>query len=328
MSKSLGNSIEPENVIKQSGADILRLWVSMSDYREEIRVSNEILARAVEAYRKIRNTMRYLVANLYDFDPAVDQMPVARMEEVDRYILARYGDVADRILRSYEAYDYGTIFQALNAFATVDLSAFYADVSKDRLYTFAARSHERRSAQTAIYIMADGLTRLIAPILSFTADELWRYIPGPREASVHIAQFPTSSDVAAFADRELLQRWSRLAAIRERVLAEIEPLRKNKQIGSSLQAKVILSASEADLAFLEQYAGQLPMLFIVSEVELQPAPLDAAPRGEAGPHVHIARAGGVKCERCWRYVPSVSADPDWAGLCDRCQHALAEPIHG
>ena len=163
----------------------------MSDYREEIRVSKEILARAVEAYRKIRNTLRYLVANLYDFDPATDRVPHGQLEEVDRYILANYAEVGQRILRGYEDYDYLPIFQALNAFTTVDLSAFYNDISKDRLYTFAARSRERRSAQTAMYLMADGLTRLMAPILSFTADELWRFLPGAREESVHIAVFPT-----------------------------------------------------------------------------------------------------------------------------------------
>src|SRR5262249_31786940 len=140
MSKSLGNSIEPQDVIKQSGADILRLWVSMSDYTQEIRLSKEILARAVEAYRKIRNTLRYLIANLYDFDPAADRLDAARLEEVDRFIVSRYADMADRVLRAYDDYDYGTIFQALNTFMTVDLSAFYADVSKDRLYTFGARS--------------------------------------------------------------------------------------------------------------------------------------------------------------------------------------------
>src|SRR4051794_22416307 len=328
MSKSLGNSLEPQDVIRTSGADIIRLWVASSDYTEEIRLSNEILARVVEAYRKIRNTMRYLVANLFDFNPATDRVERARLEEVDRYILARYADVADRILRGYEEYDYSTIFQALNAFATVDLSAFYADVSKDRLYTFAARSQERRSAQTAMFIMADGLTRLMAPILSFTAEELWRYVPSAREESVHIALFPTADDVNALTDRELVGRWQMLIALREEVLAQIEPLRKNKQIGSSLQAKVVVWATPAELAQLEPYARQLPMLFIVSEVELRPAPEDVEAHNEARPRVTIERAGGVKCERCWRYVRAVSTDPAWAGLCDRCQDALAETVNG
>jgi isoleucyl-tRNA synthetase len=325
MSKSLGNSIEPADVIRESGAEILRLWVSMVDYREEIRLSKQILARGVEAYRKIRNTMRFLVANLYDFDPAVDLVPAQRLEEVDRFILAQYAELAQRVLRAYEEYDYPTIFQTLNSFTTVELSAFYNDIAKDRLYTFAARSRERRSAQTAMYVIADGLTRLLAPILPVTADELWRVLPGGREESVHVAVFPTSVELEPWIDRELLDRWARLMAIRETVVAEIEPLRKNKQIGSSLQARVILSATESELAFLERYAPDLPSLFIVSEVELRSAPADAA--DETRPHVTIERATGVRCERCWRYVPSISSDPASAGLCERCQEALAETVN-
>jgi isoleucyl-tRNA synthetase len=327
MSKSLGNSIDPQDIIKQSGADILRLWVSMSDYTQEIRLSKEILARVVEAYRKIRNTLRYLVANLYDFDPAADRVPVAQMEEIDRYILNRYAEVGRRILKAYEDYDYGTIFNALNTFTTVDLSAIYNDVSKDRLYTFAAKSRDRRSAQTAMFIMADGLTRLMAPILTFTADELWQCVPGTRDESVHIALFPKPEELEALQDAELTARWDRLIAIREQVLAEIEPLRKNKQIGSSLQAKVVLSASQSELALLEHHLRDLPMLFIVSEVEVRPAPADVEAHQEARPRATIARAGGVKCERCWRYVPAVSSDPARAGLCARCQEALAEPLN-
>jgi isoleucyl-tRNA synthetase len=324
MSKSLGNSIEPQDVIKQSGADIIRLWVSMSDYTQEIRLSREILARVVEAYRKIRNTFRYLSANLYDFDPVADRVTVADMEAVDRYILARYAEIGRRVLRAYEQYDYGTIFQALNTFCTVDLSAFYADVSKDRLYTFAARSRERRSAQTAMYVMADGLTRLMAPILSFTADELWRFLPGSRDASVHLALFPSAEELETLDDSALIGEWTRLIGLRERVLAEIEPLRKNKVIGSSLQAKVVVAATPAELAFLEPHAHELPMLFIVSEVELTPAPTDVVANEEALPRVSIERAPGVKCERCWRYVPSISTEPEWAGLCERCRAALAD----
>ena len=327
MSKSLGNTILPADVIKESGADILRLWVAMSDYREEIRVSREILARVVEAYRKIRNTLRYLVANLYDFDPAADRVDRGQLEEVDRYILARYADVALKILRAYDEYDYGTIFQAINAFATVDLSSFYADVSKDRLYTFGAHSRERRSGQTAMYLMADGLARLMAPILSFTADELWQFLPGRREESVHLAVFPARTDLEDMGDRDLLERWSRLTALRERVVAEIEPLRKDKRIGSSLQAKVVLSATTSELALPEQYIRDLPMLFIVSEVELRPVSADAEASGEA-PRIMIERASGVKCERCWRYVPCVSSDPDWAGLCERCLDVLGDTNHG
>ena len=324
MSKSLGNSIEPEDVIKQSGADIIRLWVSMSDYTQEVRLSKEILARVVEAYRKIRNTLRILTANLYDFDPATDRVPLERMLEIDRYILARYAEAARKILRAYEEYDYQTISQTLNAFTTMDLSAFYVDVTKDRMYTFAAGSDERRAGQTAMYLIADGLTRLMAPILSFTADELWRYLPGARDESVHIAVFPSRSELEGLADRELLERWTRLTGLREQVLAEIEPLRRDKQIGSSLQARVVLSVAPDELAFLEAYARELPTLFIVSDVELRPAPQEPKePEDHRPARVVIERAGGVKCERCWRYVTDVSTDPASAGLCDRCQEALA-----
>ena len=323
MSKSVGNTILPQDVIKESGADVIRLWTASSDYQEEIRVGKEILTRVAEAYRKLRNTMRYLLANLYDFDPGADSVPDAQLEEVDRYILARYADVARRILTGYEEYEFGSVSQLLVQFATVDLSSFYNDISKDRLYTFAARSNARRSAQTAMYLMADGLTRLMAPILSFTADELWRFLPGKREESVHVAVFPSPAELARFEDADLVNRWKQLVDVREQVLAEIEPLRKNKQIGSSLQAKVVLSATPAELALLERYLRQLPMLFIVSDVELRPAPTDVEVNSEARPRVTIERAGGVKCERCWRYVPTVSSDPQWAGLCSRCQDALS-----
>src|SRR5580765_3313993 len=252
MSKSIGNTILPQDVIKESGADIIRLWTASSEYQQEIRISKEILARVSEAYRKLRNTLRYLLGNLYDFDPSKDLVALAKMEEVDRYILARYADVAKRVLVAYEEYEYGPISQALTQFATVDLSSFYNDISKDGLYTLAAGSRERRSAQTALYVMADGLTRLLAPILSFTADELWRHVPGRREESVHMALFPTVESLDALADPVLVERWNMLVALREQVLAEIEPLRKNKQIGSSLQAKVVISASNRELPLLEQ----------------------------------------------------------------------------
>ena len=322
MSKSVGNVISPQDVIKESGAEVLRLWVASCDYREELRVSKEILARIVEAYRKFRNTARYLVANLYDFDPAVDAVPIAQLEEVDRFILARYGELGVKVLAAYEAYDYPTIFQAVNAFATVDLSSLYNDISKDRLYTFAAGSRERRSAQTAMYVMAEGLTRLIAPILSVSAEQLWQHLPGTaaRDESVHLTLFPAVAELKALVDPDLLARWNRLSELREQVLAKIEPLRKDKVIGSSLQARVVLSASKDDVVFLEKYKSELPMLFIVSDVQLQPSADNAT-------SIVIERADGVKCERCWRVVAAVSSDPAFAGICDRCQNALAQPTN-
>jgi isoleucyl-tRNA synthetase len=245
-------------------------------------------------------------------------VPLDQLAEVDRYILARYAEQAQRVLQGYRKYDYPTIFQVLNTFMTVDLSAFYADVSKDCLYTFAPRSRERRSAQTAMSVMADGLTRLVAPILAFTADELWRFLPAEREESVHIGLFPQEADLVSLADQAILERWSRLLDIRDQVLAAIEPRRKDKTIGSSLEARVALTASKEDLVLLERYRNDLPMLLIVSQVTLA---------GGDGPlTVTVTAADGVKCERCWRIVQSVSSDPERGGICDRCEDALAEPV--
>jgi isoleucyl-tRNA synthetase len=327
MSKSVGNVISPQNVIKESGAEILRLWVAMCDYAEELRVGKEILARVVESYRKIRNTLRYLVSNLYDFDPARDRVPLDQMEEIDRYMLARYGEVARRILNAYDEYDYPTIFQTLNAFMSVDLSAVYSDISKDRLYTFAAGSRGRRSAQTAMYVMTDGFARLVAPILPVTAEQLWTHMPKApnRDESVHLALFPPPGEIDALIDRSLLETWEHLLRIRTAVNASLELLRKEKQIGTSLEARVHITASGEDLALLQRYERQLPMLFIVSEVVIErgrtPAEIAQLDLGIA-----VSRATGVKCERCWRYVSAMSTDPAQAGICDRCQDALAETV--
>jgi isoleucyl-tRNA synthetase len=313
MSKSVGNVISPQDVIRESGAEILRLWVAMSDFREELRVGKQILARVIEAYRKFRNTLRYLASNLYDFDPSVDRMPLHEMREVDRYILSRYGETAAAVLRGYDGYDYPAIFQLVNQFLTVELSAFYADVSKDRLYTFAAGSPERRSAQTAMYEMADGFARLLAPILPVTADELWRHLPAPGEASVHIATFPR--DVARLADPALDARWTRLREIRDEVNRALETARQAKVIGTSLAAHVALTAGGEAAALLREREADLPMLFIVSQVSLATA-------GPEGVSVSVSRAEGQKCERCWRVLPELSPDPDRTGLCSRCVDAL------
>jgi isoleucyl-tRNA synthetase len=320
MSKSLGNTVAPQDVITQSGAEILRLWVAMVDYGEEVRVGPEILARVVEAYRKLRNTCRILVANLYDFDPAADMVPTDRLEAVDRYALARYAEAAQRIVRAYEAYDFPTIFQSLNALATVDLSAFYVDVTKDRMYTFGARSSGRRSAQTVMYLMADGLARLLAPILPVTADELWRFLPGRRSESVHLEEFP---DLRRLVDHNVLGSWERLMSVRDQVNAALEAKRKDKVIGNSLGARVTLTAAGPIGALLERHRADLPMLFIVSDIDLRVGSTEGADEVR----VDVEKAPGVKCERCWRYVPAVRTDPDWAGICDRCVEALAEPVN-
>jgi isoleucyl-tRNA synthetase len=320
MSKSLGNTILPQEVIKESGAETLRLWVAMSDFRDELRVGKQILQRVVEAYRKIRNTGRYLLANLYDFDPAHDLVAPGDLQEVDRYALARYAEVARDVLEAYDGYDFPTIFQRINQLATVDLSAFYADVSKDRLYTFAPASAERRSAQTAMYLIADGLARLLAPILPVTADELWRHLPGTREASVHLAEFPAKGTVEALVDRTLTGRWERLIDIRNEVNRKLEAARQAKAIGNSLGARVSIRAGGATATLLEPYREQLPMLFIVSQVELE-----TTAGGDDLLAIDVIRAEGHKCARCWRIVDAIAAAGDTEGLCDRCIGAVAGP---
>src|SRR5262245_55737596 len=333
MSKSLGNTTEPQEVIKESGAEILRFWVAMSDFREELRVGKQILARVIEAYRKFRNTLRYLASNLYDFDPTTDRVPTDRLQEVDRYILSQYGAMAAAVLKGYDDYDYPAIFQRVNQFLTVELSAFYADVSKDCLYTFGAASPERRSAQTAMYVMADGLARLLAPILPVTSDELWRHLPrfaeapggtpasagandtGGREESVHIAQFPR--DVALLIDAALDDQWARLREIRDEVNRALETARQAKVIGTSLAAHVALTAGGETAALLRRHEADLPMLFIVSQVSLDASAAD-------GLRVSVTRAEGHKCERCWRVLPDLSQDPKVDGLCARCVDAVPE----
>ncbi|MDP7472332.1 MAG: isoleucine--tRNA ligase [Vicinamibacterales bacterium] len=322
MSKSRGNDIAPQTVIEQSGAEVLRLWVAMVDYREDVRIGKEILARVVEAYRKIRNTLRILAANLHDFDPATDTVPIDQLDELDRFGLSRYAETASRIVGAYAEYDYQAIFQALNGFLTVDVSSLYIDVAKDRLYTFAPRHRARRSTQTVIFQMADGLARLIAPILPVTADELWKVLPGERDVSVHLADFPAGLD--AMIDRDLIQRWDRLIKIREAVNARIEALRKDKTVGTSLQARVQLRAGGETRALLDRYADELPTLFIAqAEVDGEPTP-DDGDSPVAGETIAIAvgRAEGIKCERCWRYVAAVSDRPERQGVCARCVEML------
>ena len=318
MSKSVGNVISPQDVIKESGAEILRLWVAMSDYSEELRVSKEILTRVVDAYRKLRNTVRILAANLYDFNPATDLVPLAELDDIDRYALGRYAEVAQRVKTAYEAYDFAGGAKLLNQLATVDLSAFYVDVTKDRMYTFAAASPERRSTQTAMYLICDGLARLLAPILPVTADTLWLHLPGARSASVHLESFP---DVDGLIDQDLMGTWERLLAVREQVNAALEEKRRDKVIGTALGARVVITASGPIGALLRQHLDELAMLFIVSEVALNIGTADGADTV----HVEVDRASGVKCDRCWRFVPSVRTEPQWAGICDRCVGALGEP---
>jgi len=311
MSKSLGNVIAPQRIMQDTGADVLRLWVALVNVRDEIRLGKEVLARTVEAYRKIRNTFRYLLSNLYDFDPETDRLALDQLLDVDRHILSRYARLEQLMRDAYERYDFQALSHAVNEFVTVDLSAMYLDVSKDRLYTFRANSLERRSAQTAVFAIADGLTRLLAPIMPMTADEVWARLPGAREASVHLADFPRSPE--DWQDAALDTRWAFLASVRRTVNEALESGRAEKIIGAPLTAHVTLTASGDAHRQLAAALDHLPMVFIVSDVTLVEAP-------DGGLHVSVAHASGDKCPRCWRFVARLTSAGD-DGLCDRCANA-------
>jgi isoleucyl-tRNA synthetase len=315
MSKSVGNVIAPQDVIKESGAEIVRLWVASTEFTEELRVSKEILTRVVDVYRKLRNTCRILAANLYDFNPATDMVATEDLDDIDRFALARYAEAAVRARAAYDSYDFVKVTQALNTLATVDLSAFYVDVTKDRMYTFATASHARRSTQTVMFRICDGLARLLAPILPVTAEQLWTNLPGARSESVHLAEF---TDEGPLVDRERLGEWERLLAVRTDVNAALEEKRKSKELGTSLGAQITITASGPIAALLERHRAELPMLFIVSDVALTVGTSE----GPDTVSVLVERAPGVKCERCWRMVPEVSTASEWAGICSRCVDAL------
>jgi isoleucyl-tRNA synthetase len=311
MSKSIGNVIEPQTLIEKSGADILRLWVASVDFTDDVRISDEILARIGDAYRKIRNTACYLVNNISDFNPASDAVPTAELIEIDRWALAKVNELTRRVRRAYDDYDFQSAYFALLNFCTTELSSVYFDVLKDRLYTYAPKSHERRSAQTALYEIAHRVTRLLAPILAFTSDEIWEKLPatGEKAPSVHVAEFP--ADDETFADAELLKRWETLLAVRADVLRSLEEKRAAGEIGASLEAQVAVTASGATYRALADYGAEaLSFLFIVSQVRLT--------ESAEGMTISVARAEGVKCERCWHYEATVGADPDFPTICGRC----------
>ena len=313
-SKSLGNVTAPKEIIDRSGADVLRLWAAAVDYTEDVRCSDEILSRVVDAYRKMRNTLRYALGNLAGFDPATDLVDEAAMLELDRWALAELDRVTARTIEGYKGYDFQAAYNVLYQFCTVTLSARYFDIIKDRLYILAPRSSERRSAQTALYKIADSLIRLLAPLTVYTADEAWENLPGSDLASVHLAEFPVASGIT---DDQLFETWERIFTIRDEVLKALETARTEKQIGSSLEAKVILSADKDTTRFLLDHYTELRYIFIVSQVEVHEA---------ESLSVKIERADGEKCERCWNYSTRVGEFSKYPTVCERCAGALDEIV--
>ena len=326
MSKSLGNVVDPAKVIKQMGADILRLWVSSADYRGDLAVSPNILKQMTEAYRKIRNTCRFLLGNLYDFDPAADAVPCGSLPEIDRWALHILQKLIGRVTAAYRDYEYHVVYHAVHGFCAVEMSALYLDVIKDRLYTAPARSTGRRSAQTVLFAVLDALVRLLSPVLAFTSEEIWRCLPGDKEglASVQLAGMPPVREECL--DDDLAQKWARILTVRGEVTRALEAARRDKRIGNSLEAAVDLYAGGDLYDFLAAEAGQLATLFIVSELRLYR--LAGAPPGlaplETIPDlaVSVCPAPGQKCERCWMYHEGVGSEPEHPTICPRCAAAL------
>ncbi|MBQ6796392.1 MAG: isoleucine--tRNA ligase [Clostridia bacterium] len=324
MSKSLGNGMEPSEIIDKYGADILRLWVASSDYHSDIRISQDILKQLSESYRKIRNTARYILGNLSDFDPNKDCVAVADMQDIDKWALMKLNNLIDTCVAGYDSFEFHQVYHAVNKFCVVDMSNFYLDVLKDRLYCDSTDGASRRAAQTAMYLILDALVRLISPILAFTSDEIWKFMPHSADCELeNIALNDMPKKVEVEADEEFIAKWDRIHAIREDVQKALELERKEKRIGKSLEACVTLVCEGELLEFVRNCAAELPAVFIVSDVKIEEGKGESA-EDCAVPElaVKVSKAEGEKCERCWMYSHSVGTSEEHPTLCARCADVL------
>jgi isoleucyl-tRNA synthetase len=315
MSKSAGNGVDPQETSKKLGAEIIRLWVAASDYSGDIAGDDKILARVVDTYRRIRNTLKFLLANTQDFDPAVDSVPLDQMLEIDRYALSRAAQLQADILAHFEVYEFHPVVAKLQIYCSEDLGSFYLDILKDRLYTTAPKSLARRSAQTALWQISQAMLRWMAPFLSFTAEEAWTVLgaagktPVATRESIFMDTYMPMGDV----DATLLAKWARIRELRDLVNKDIEVLRADGKLGSSLQAKVALTVDPADHALLASLGDDLKFVFITSAIELV-----------AGDAISIraSTSNGIKCERCWHYRDDIGVDAAHPTLCGRCSSNL------
>jgi isoleucyl-tRNA synthetase len=317
MSKSLGNGVDPVDIAERLGAEIVRLWVASVDFREDVAASENLMQRVSETYRKLRNTFRFLLSNLNGFEPEKHAVAWERMLPLDQYMLTRTRELTEKILGWYEDFEFHRIYHALNEFAVAELSQLYIDAVKDRIYTFAPDNPARRSAQTVLWMIAEALVRLVAPLLSFTADEVWRYMPpvGNRLPSVHLELFPKPDSLAPTIDAGFMNDWKGLLAMRDEALKSLEEARKAKLIGKALDARLVLETPESMRDLLARYQGSLKELLNVSQVEVVPANEFVAV---------TLPAEGTKCERCWNYSVHVGEDRRWPTVCERCSAALDE----
>ena len=327
-SKSLGNTVDPVDIANKLGAEIVRLWVGSVDFREDVAASDELMQRIADSYRKIRNTFRYILGNLEGFDPQRDSVDFGDMNPLDQFFLLRAAELTADVRGHYESFTFQRVYQRLKDFCIVDLSAIYFDILKDRLYTAAPRSLARRSAQTALYRLGDALVRLLAPLTSFTSEEVWSFLPQEqgRRASVHMSEFPHPREVTGevpgdFDAAKLAADWDVLLNIRGEALKSLETARTEKLIGGGLEAQVQISAPESLYPVLDRYRRDLRYIFIVSDVVLEKA---AGVNGDAPLKVTVTKAPGEKCERCWNYSTHVGEDKQYPTVCERCSAVLRD----
>src|SRR3990170_2540405 len=329
MSKSLGNVIDPLQVIMSLGADILRLWTASADYTTDIAISEDILSQVSEAYRKIRNTFRYLLGNLYDFDVRKDKVSYDDLQEIDKWGLLKLNLLLKQVTQFYESYQFYKVYQAIYNFCVIDLSGFYLDVLKDRLYTSVPDSLERRSAQTVLFEILTSLVKIVSPIITFSAEEVWQHLPeeAKEEISVELCSWPEENE--KYFDKVLDEKWKKFLLVREEVLKALELAREQKVIGNSLEAQVNIYAGSKWFSFLESFQEVLPTLFIVSQVALEDmanAPAEALKAGELEIKIAVQSALGEKCERCWNYRESVGENLEHKNLCSQCLDAIKDRV--
>ncbi|MBQ5340549.1 MAG: class I tRNA ligase family protein, partial [Oscillospiraceae bacterium] len=321
MSKSLGNGIDPNDVVKQYGADILRLLFASCDYHADVKLSHDILKQLSDSYRKVRNTARFILGNLYDFEPDRDSVPLCEMEEIDRYAVAKLNEVIRTAIACYREYDFNGVYRAIHSFCVIDLSNVYLDILKNRLYVERSDSRTRRSAQTAIYTILSAVTRLLAPILCFTTDEIWKELPassGFDHSAVLLNDMPAVYEVNF--SGEDMAKWNRILEVRSDVMKALEEARTAKVIGASLEACVTLHAQGDELDFIRSVEGFLKDVFIVSDVHITDEGKGTY-EGETV-SVDVDKAAGEKCERCWSYDTTVGQDPEHPTICARCAEVI------
>ena len=313
MSKSIGNVIDPQDVTAKYGADILRLWVCSSDYKDDIKISDDILRQIVDAYRRIRNTVRFILGNISDFNPDKDGIAHNKLTEIDKWMSSKLQELIKNVGDAYEKFAFNKVYTLLGNFCTNELSSFYLDVLKDRLYTAKGDSSERRSSQTVLYEIIEDIIRLMCPVLAFTSEEIWKHIPGKKD-SVFLAEFPKPGKI----NRSLHQKWQEILSIREKVLKIIEEAREKKLIGNSLEAEVTIYCTKETVEFLENVGETLTLIFIVSKVNIIQFPADS----KEELRIVVKCAHGEKCVRCWNWSESVGKNKQHPELCSRCVEVM------